>query len=203
MLENNNENKIYVSVYDGKFTVRTDQSNPKAKERINKNGTKIYELLFDGISGILENVQDFKTENPFGSFRNIVFTLRDKEESYLLSTPYSSRESKGILMRLPNINLKNPIKIKIAKKDHPFTWITQNDVTVPAKWTKDNPGNLPQMVKVEVKGKETFDDTEQMKFLFEFIQTNVVGKIPSTIPVQGFSSPELPTGPTHEEGLPF
>jgi hypothetical protein len=203
MLENNNENKTYISVYDGKFTVKSDPSNPKAKERTNKNGAKVYELLFDSISGFLENVQDFKIENPSGSFRNIVFTIRDKEEVYSLSTPYSSRESKGILLRLPNINLKNPVKVKIAKKDHPFTWVTQDDVTVPAKWTKDNPGSLPPMVKVEIDGKENLDDTEQMKFLFEYIQTNVFAKSPSSLPVQGFSSPPLPPVSPTEDDLPF
>lgn len=203
MLENTSENKIFISVYDGKFTVKTDQSNPKAKERINKNGTKVFELHFDSISGFLENVQDFKTENANGTFRNIVFTLRDKEEVYSLATQYSSRESKGILMRLPNINLKNPIEIKIAKADHPFTWVTQNGVKVPLKWTKDQPGDLPQMKKIEVKGKDTYDDTEQMKFLFEYIQANVIAKIPSSSPDHVFSSPPLPSNPASEDDLPF
>ena len=59
------------------------------------------------------------------------------------------------------------------------------------------------MVKVEIDGKENLDDTEQMKFLFEYIQTNVFAKSPSSLPVQGFSSPPLPPVSPTEDDLPF
>ena len=205
MLENSSENRTYVSVIDGKFTIRAEKSTPKAKERQNKNGILVYELQFDTISGMLENVFDQKTENQYGTFRNIVFVIRDNSELYNVAMPYSSRESKGILMRLPNADLKKQIKFKIAKKEHAFTWLTQNDLTVPSKWTKDNPGELPKMVEVEIKGKKTFDDTLQMKYLFDFIQQNVLSKIISQSPDQGFKSPALPAIDlsTSDDDLPF
>lgn len=203
MLENTTENKTYVSVMDGKFVVKTEKGTRNARERENKNGTKVYELQFDTIGGLLENVQDFKTENQFGIFRNIVFTLRDGAEVYSVSTPYSSRESKGILMRLPNVDLTKPIKLKIGKKEHAFTWVTQFGVTVKPMWNKENQGDLPQMVEIEVKGKRTFDDTDQMKYLFDYIQTHVVDKIPSTSTDQGFNSPALPPADLMHDDLPY
>jgi hypothetical protein len=205
MLENSSENRTYVSVIDGKFTIRAEKSTPKAKERQNKNGVLVYELQFDTISGMLENVLDQKTENQYGTFRNIVLIIRDNSELYNVSIPYSSRESKGILMRLPHADLSKQIKFKIAKKDHAFTWITQNDSTIPLKWTKENPGELPGMVEVEIKGKKTFDDTLQMKYLFDFIQQNVLSKINSQSTEQGFNSPPLPANDLSatDDDLPF
>ncbi len=203
MLENTSENRTYVSVVDGKFTIRAEKSTPKAKERQNKNGATVYELQFDTITGMLENILDHKTENQFGTFRNIVFIMRDKDELYSVSTPYSSRESKGILMRIPNVDITKPFKLKIAKKDHAFTWITQNEVTIPSKWTRECPGDLPQMIEIEIKGKRAFDDTDQMKYLFDYIQQNVISKIPSQSPDQGFNSPALPPPDLMNEDLPY
>jgi hypothetical protein len=192
MLENSSENKTFVSVIDGRFTIRVEKNTPKAKERQNKNGILVYELQFDTISGILENVLDISTGNQYGTFRNIVFIIRDGNELYNVAMPYSSRESKGILMRLLNADLTKQIKFKIAKKEHAFTWLTQNDLTVPSKWTKDNPGELPQMVETLINGKKGFDDSEQMKFLFNFIQDNFISKIVARYNNQISNSPQLP-----------
>jgi len=46
----------------------------------------------------------------------------------------------------------------------------QNDgngwVKVLPYYTKENPNGLPEMVKVKIKGKESWDDTDMMDFLF-------------------------------------
>ena len=205
MLENSSENKTFVSIIDGRFTIRAEKNTPKAKERLNKNGVLVYELQFDTISGMLEKIIEVSTENQYGNFRNFVFIIRDGNELYNVTMPYSSRESKGFLMRLPNVDITKEIKFKIAKKEHAFTWLTQNDLTVPSKWTKDNPGELPQMIETLINGKKGFDDSEQMKFLFNFIQQNVLSKIITQSPDQGANSPQLPETniPAVHDDLPY
>jgi hypothetical protein len=61
------------------------------------------------------------------------------------------------------------------------------------------------MVEVEIKGKKTFDDTLQMKYLFDFIQQNVLSKINSQSTEQGFNSPPLPANDLSatDDDLPF
>lgn len=203
MLENTSENKVFVNVVDGKFTVRVDQTTPNAKPRTNKNNKVVYELQYDSITGHLVNIYDQVVDNEYGSFRTITFIVADADETYYINMPYSSRESKGILMRLPNANLLHAISIKIARKDHVFTWIQQQGVTIPLKWTKDQPGDLPQMVEIEAKGVKTWDDNEQMKYLVSYIQANVVAKIPSRSKDQGFNSPALPPPDLMNNDLPY
>jgi len=201
MLENTSDQKTFVSTLDGKFVVKAEKGTRNAKERTTKSGATVYELQFDKISGMLQNIQDFENENENGKWRNIIITLRDADETYSVSMPYSSRESKGILYRMPNVDLTKPIKICIAKKEHPFTWVTQFGDTVKPMWTKDNPGDLPPMVETEINGKHAFDYSAQMQYLMEYIQTQVVSKIPST--VQASSSSELPPPDFMQDDKPY
>jgi hypothetical protein len=204
MLENTSGNKTFVSTFEGKFTVKSDANNPRAKKRVNKNNVEVFELQFDTITGVIENIFDNTQEGAYGTFRNIVLIVRDGDEVYSLSVPYSSRESKGILMRLPNADITKPIKIKIGRKEHIFTWITQNEVTVPLRWTKDAPGDMPRMVQT---GDKTWDDTDQMAFLYDYIQKHVLIK-PTAIPDPGSTDvarnvSSLPTPTGTDEDLPF
>jgi len=44
-------------------------------------------------------------------------------------------------------------------------------------WTKDNPGDLPNLQKIKIKGKESWDDSERLEFLQDYVNKNILPKI--------------------------
>jgi hypothetical protein len=196
MLENTQSPLTFVHIVNGRFAIVVEAGTKYAVERTKKNGFKVHEQYFDTITGTIEKITDETTENEHGSWRNLVLTMTAKNETCRLNLQYSSRETKGILMRLPNADIKKPLSLKIGRKDRAFTWVTQKGETVPLKWTKDNPGELPRMEKIMMGGKETWDDTDQMDYLIKYINDNVLpitdpNHVP-TKPDQAFNSPQLP-----------
>ena len=40
-----------------------------------------------------------------------------------------------------------------------------------------NPGELPDLKKIKVKGKDTWDDSERLEFLEEYVKNTILPKI--------------------------
>jgi hypothetical protein len=48
-------------------------------------------------------------------------------------------------------------------------------------FTRDNPNGMPDLQKVKIKGKETWDDSDRMEFLEQYVQNYILPKIKSQI----------------------
>jgi hypothetical protein len=202
-LENSSGTFTYLGVFQGKLTQRVKEGTECAVERTTKpkngEGKKIWELVYDKLSGRLTAIE-FK-ESDFG--KEIHFVISDGPEKYKLQLPFSSGVAKSLIMRLPNCDLSKDIEIHTGldtKKDKTFSYVSQDGQTVKMKWTKDNPGDLPPMVQIEFKGKLQWDDTAQLKYLDGMLINDILPKLgikPTTI-----ISDELPeVEPSND--LPF
>lgn len=179
-LENFSSGKIYLSIADGKLVQQFKEAQEGTKERINKNARVVHEKFYDAIVGHLTGV--IKRENDYGIFLEI--GLHDGEDQYQISTQFSGRYSSSFLKALANVKLNEKVRIM------PWSMVDKNDATkkvtgltmyhndgnnwvkLAPYYTKDDPKGLPQMVKVKLKGKETWDDSDMMDFLY-----NAAGKI--------------------------
>jgi hypothetical protein len=173
-LENFSSGKKFLSIADGKLVQTFKEAQPGTKERINKNSKVVHEMHYDAIVGEITAIG--KKENDYGIFLTV--DIKDGEDIYQISTQFSGRYSSSLLKALPNINLANPVRLlpwsMIDKNDasRKITGITlyQHDgngwVKIAPFYTKDEPNGLPEMVKVKIKGKESWDDTDMMDFLF-------------------------------------
>jgi hypothetical protein len=142
-------------------------------ERITKTGKQVFEEKFKDLTGIITGIAT--KENNYGKQYQITFT--DGDEKYIVCMPYSSRYSASFLKALPNIDGAKLVKFMpwsmIDKNDatKKITGVTlyQNDgngfVKIVPAFTKEDPNGLPQMKKIKVKGKETWDDSEMSEFL--------------------------------------
>lgn len=205
-LEKHGSGKIYLSIADGKLVRQYKDANESTTERVNKNGKLVYEEKFDSITGLLTGIS--KKDNDYGTFLEI--GMQDGSDAYNISMQFSSRYSSSFMKMLPNIKPNEPVKLlpwsMVDSKDagKKVTGITlyQNDgngfVKILPYYTKDDPKGLPQMVKVTLKGKTVWDDTEYVNFLFEAAK-----KMLSALSTKPYPEQVGTTQETSDQDLPF
>jgi hypothetical protein len=161
----------YLTVADGNLVQQLKTPTEKTVERITKTGKLVHEQKFRDLTGKIIGIET--QENDFGKQWKIKFT--DGESTYIVSMNYSSRYASSFLKALPNVDKSQDVrfmpwsmkdKLNAEKMITGITMYQGSDKILPA-FTKDDPNGLPQMVKIKVKGKETWDDSEMMEFLEE------------------------------------
>lgn len=162
-------NTTYLSVADGNLVRQHKQANAQTTERLTKTGKLVYEERFKDLTAKLDNITT--RTNDYGTQWQLHFT--DGDANYVVSLPYSSRYASSFLKALPNIDVSKEVRfMPWAMKDKQdatktITGITlyQDGEKIAPAYTKENPNGLPQMVKIKVKGKEQWDDSDMMQFL--------------------------------------
>jgi hypothetical protein len=172
-LTNSQSNFTFLSVFNGKLTRKVKEGTEGAVSRENKKGDTVWELTYDNLSGMLIGVE-FR-DGDYG--KEIHFLVEDGIDVYKLQCPFSSAIAKSFVSRLPNCKLKEPIEIRTGwdkEKEKGFSYIKQDGKTVPSAYSKDNPNGLPPMIKQKVKGKETWDDSDQLEFLEKMLAKDII-----------------------------
>jgi hypothetical protein len=162
-------NTTYLSVADGNLVRQHKQATERTTERLTKTGKLVFEERFKDLTAKLENITT--RTNEYGTQWQLHFT--DGDASYIVSLPYSSRYSSSFLKALPNVDVSKELRfMPWAMKDKQDATKTITGVTlyqdgekIAPAYTKENPNGLPQMVKIKVKGKEQWDDSDMMQFL--------------------------------------
>jgi len=174
---------IYLTIADGKFCRRFQSPNADTIERVNKDGKVVYEEFYKAFEGRITNIQT--RENEYG--KSWMVTLDDNGETYIVQMNYSSGYSASFLKALPNVDFsKNVIlapSMKIeGEKKKTTMFINQDGKAIKWAYTRENPNGLPELVKIKVKGKETWDDSEQMEFLENMVKTVVLPQLSDETP---------------------
>jgi hypothetical protein len=178
-LEQNSSGKTFLSIADGSIVRRYKEANERTKQRITKTGKVVHEEHFSTLSGLIDGFG--KREHEYGV--DFEITVKDGEQVYQLSMPFSSRYASSFMKALPNVDLTKEVKLRpwsLKDGEKTITGITlyQPDKIAPF-YTKEAPNGLPEMVQVKVKGKITYDDDAMMSFLFaKSIQQLAESKVP-------------------------
>ncbi len=175
----NREGGKYFSILGGKFCIRTDASNPEAKERVNKVGKTVHEIFRDSFTGKLVNIRT--KDSSYG--KQWEFDFKDGSEVYTLQLSYSNSYATNILKMLPNIDLTKEMKVQPSQKiedgkTKSSLFISQDGKTLKHAYTKDNPNGLPPMVQITVKGVQVWDDTDRLVFLDAMVKRDILPKLP-------------------------
>lgn len=101
--------KIYLRISYGRVarTVRAD--TPGAKGREKKDGSMIWELVYESLDGILKNVV-FRDDSKFGKSWNV--EIEDNGTTYVLQLPEDSRHCTEFLKKLPHLRGGQVVKLK-------------------------------------------------------------------------------------------
>jgi hypothetical protein len=173
---------VFLSITNGKLVRQFASATEKSVSRVNKMGREVHEEFYDSLSGWLT---DIKTkESEYG--KSWVLVLKDEEGSYNLEMKYSSGYATSFLKAIPNASLSevitlSPKLIVDGDKKQSVLFISQNGKGLKHFWTKDNPRDLPPMKKVKVRGVDTWDDTERMDYLEDYVKNSILPKIKPTL----------------------
>jgi hypothetical protein len=180
---NNTSNSVtYLSVQNGKIAKRVQEVTAASKSRtVESSGKVVHEELFDSITGTMTAI--ITREGNFG--KELQITLTD-DRPYVLQLKLSSGPASSFLRALPNVELSKPVtlipKIEIkGEVKRTSVIIAQGGKGVKWAFTKDFPGDLPAMKQIKVKGKDVWDDSEQLEY-FEKMITDINNKLSAIVP---------------------
>jgi hypothetical protein len=170
-LNNNQSSSIYLQISNGKLVRSFSSPTPKSVSRTNKVGKEVNEEFYDSLTGYVKGISTKETE--YGKFW--VINVNDGENDYTLSTNYSGGYAVSFLKAIPNADLSRVMTItpKImvdGDKRNSVMFINQDGKGLKHYWTKDNPGQLPNLEKIKIKGKDTWDDTKRLEYLENFVK---------------------------------
>jgi hypothetical protein len=177
-LNNNQSSSIYLQISNGKLVRSFSSPTPKSVSRTNKVGKEVHEEFYDSLTGYVKGISTKETE--YGKFW--VINVNDGESDYTLSTNYSGGYAVSFLKAIPNADLSRVMTItpKImvdGDKRNSVMFINQDGKGLKHYWTKDNPGQLPNLEKIKIKGKDTWDDTKRLEYLENFVKDLFNSKI--------------------------
>ena len=189
----------YVGVYDGKLEVRVDKKTPGAIEREKtKQGKPTGESIFVKYYGFLEGrILDIKKDErkmPDGTeFSSMKIYLDDIGDKYVLNWPYDSDLTRIFYKILQNIDLSSIVEFSVNKsknnkgKEVTSLFIKQNGVNLKQKYTRDYqyaPGEpvKPEWKQMVFKGKEVWDNTEEMQFFEKILEEKIIPKLKKAAP---------------------
>lgn len=169
-LSNTTGGITYLNLKEGKFA------------RKNANGDID---LFDSVSGVISQIE-FKDDEYNGSkFRKLLLTLHDEGQKYLVQVRTDSGYYRGLTNAIANADIDQEIKLiassKVGENGKPQTtiFVNQNGKALKWKWSKDNPGELPELEKVKVKGQYVYDNTKQLEYFEKFWLTLIPSEKPT------------------------
>lgn len=168
-LSNNTGSITYLNMKGGKFAKKNADGNIQ---------------LFDAVDGIIVGVE-FKDDEYNGTkFRKLLLTLDDNGERFLVQVRTDSGYFRGLTNAVANADVTQNVKLVASSKTgdngKPQTtiFVSQHGKALKWKWSKDNPGELPALQKVKVKGQDVYDNTKQLEFFEAFWKSLPVAAAP-------------------------
>ncbi len=119
-------------------------------------------------------------------FEAINLHMDDGQEKCTITCKFDSGYGRGIAQTLFGIDITKPVKVSASyveengKKRGSF-FMSQFNQNIKWAFTKDNPGGMPPAKEIEYNGDKLYDRREQMAWLKQKIQEEVLPKIPNAL----------------------
>lgn len=174
----NSNSAIYLSLSDGKIVRRFKEPTAQSKPRTNKMGNTVHEESYDYVEGMITGIT--VRDSDYGKFWCV--NIQDGADSYILQFQYSGGNANSFLKSIPNADLRKPIRIRPAveidgDKKRSKLFLVQDDKALRWFWTKDNPGKMPSLKKIKIKGVEQWDDSDMMEYLEAYVKEHITPKL--------------------------
>lgn len=173
----NSAGSVFLHIADGKVVEKVSSDYPGAVKRINKKSEEVYERLDDYVDGVITSMYEKANEYNGKEIKELCIRVQGEGEAYTLSLGEGSRYWSAFAMRLPNLDLSKPVSFKpysFTAKDTGKEIIGMNlfqgETKIGPKWTKENPGKLPQGKIVQYKGEDKWDFFDRDQFLLTVIR---------------------------------
>lgn len=205
----------YWSFTKGQFTRRVSENHkgatPRVLEQGPNTGKTIYEVFVDTITGQIVEIK--VREGDYGkSFQILIDVTEDEHTPEFFAVDFRFNSTgKSLLKKLPNIDLSKDVALvgyaidgtnsKGEAVTNYYAVPYQGEISKAGKvlpaYTKEEPNGYPEMVQKKVRGKNTWDDTDQLEFLENLINSiNWPGQqeqaTPEAVATQDEESEEIP-----------
>jgi hypothetical protein len=176
------ESVIFLQISNGKIVRQVKTKTDNSVSRVNKLGREVHELFYDSITGVLSDIAT--RESEYG--KSWVVSIKSEGKLYKLEFNYSSGYATTFLKALPNVSFGDiatlsPKLIIDGDKKKSVLFINQDGKGLKHFFTKDNPNGLPELKKIKIKGKESWDDSDRMEFLEQYVKDNILPMIKSDL----------------------
>jgi hypothetical protein len=185
-------NRTYLSIAGGKIAKRVPEGTAGSIKCMSKDGTKIwYEERYTSLSGYITDVFKRVSEQGYGD--QLCIVLKDQDSEYQIQMPWSSRYSSGFFMCMPNIDAGKEVTLtpwskEVDGKTRTMLYLRQGQEDIKWAWTKDNPGNMPEMKQVKVKGQVVWDDSERQEFFEKHLNDIFLPQVKSVSTIKKLDS---------------
>jgi hypothetical protein len=186
-------NIIWATISNGYIVTKSDQSDPKAKSRVNKLGNTVYERYWASIFGQITSI--VVEDNKFGE-TDIRVGLEDDDNQSVLTFKLDSSYGRSFLSQIFNADLTKKIEFK------PWTKVKEDGTKVTRLYLSYGvrnsnvewklPQGTPEVNFIEVKGKKVVDTRSQIEHitfltdkLNEFIQVKGLTYLPAQVDTLG------------------
>ena len=179
-LGNSEARAAFITIGNGKMCRQVQEPSATPIERVNKNGKTVHEEFYDSLTGRIVSIEA-KDDGDFGKKWEVL--LEDRAgERFKLKMSYISGYSGAFLKTLPNVDLSKEVTLIPNLKEEDgkkktTMFVKQDGRALKHFYNRDNRHGLPEMVQVKVKGKMTWDDSDQMEFLENMVMTEIVPKL--------------------------
>jgi hypothetical protein len=125
---------------------------------------------FDGVRGTLIKIEFVKDEYEGRTFEKARIMIKYQDDVYLLQMKLDSGYFRGFCNSLKSGNPKEEIYIKpsLSKdeqgRNNATCFVKQGNSFLKHAYTKNNMGDLPELKVVNFGGKTLYDNTEQVAF---------------------------------------
>lgn len=216
--------KTYVTVSNGKFVQRVDETTEGAVKRIienkkDKTSKTVFELIYGDIDANLDSIEIDESGN-YGDQLKLNMSYID--QSFTVTLPMNGREAKAFLCALPNINLNHMVILKpynfVAKDDGKqkigmviYQGGKEKDHKVAPFFSREAPNGLPQVpegadtdeFKLVMKAQEIFLKKFAKKFALEKFSQKIANSAMKPNPVHNETPPDDFFVAEEDSELPF
>jgi hypothetical protein len=172
---------IWAKIINGKIVLKARSETAGYVARVNKIGDTTYEKFFESFEGKLTNVKS--QEGDYGA--QWFFEFDDNGKTVIITCGYDNRYARTLINRLLNtgIDLHQTLTVK------PYSFITddekkmsgcnviQNGKKIDPRFTYEE---LPKPAELMIKKVMTYSYDEQMTFLEDHIQKELLPKLVSS-----------------------
>lgn len=162
-LKERSTSATWLSLSHGKFILKQEDGSKKE---------------FPALEGLIVGLGFQDADYEGKKYHKLYLSFADGGDTFKVSFDAASGYGRQTLMKLPNCDLTQPVELSPSYKEEGAKkstgmFLSQCGQSIKQKWTRDNPGDLPQMEQVMFKGEAKWDDTAQMKYLEEYVQQHL------------------------------
>ncbi len=132
---------------------------------------------YKAVSGYVDKMERYDREFEGRKFRGWSITINDAGNIYFLDIPFTSRVNSRWMKLAESIDYTKPVRFSAwhdRKTDSTAFNVQQDGVSVPQKYTREDPGNMPEPIQ-RASGKWDYGAQEDflVERLLKFVIPNV------------------------------